>query len=1239
MWQRSRWILFLTICLLPGLLTFGLSRQPASAAPALTTAGVAALHSGPDGLSFHFRTPELALPLPDELRVPGLTAVITQPGAPALPYYSTLVALPPAATTAIEVRVADPIAYAAPALQPVPQVADREGLAAALDARAVTQLEDFGLASLPDPAVYDGQALYPAAWYSLSAPMMLRDLRVVRLVLYPLRYDPVSDQVLATPDMSVTLRFEGASTTATATTPFLSADTYARLLLNPEQAQAWHYRSPTLQSQDAALTLPVGADAYKINIDQDGIYQISYADLQAAGMDVANINPHTFAMMSGGQSVSYYLVDDGDAVFEPGEMILFYGWKFDGSRLDRQYIQHNVFWLWANGTPSLISTVNNPTGFPAKTAFRSSLSTEQDLVFSSTYTAAWDSFPNEPDAFYWVRLDKYGVPSVSATLPITLPHPTPGATDANLTVEVLSRGWYSHSAVMSMNGSSYLGTWSNYGYVNANIQGAVPQTTLIPGANQVTVTLNSPGDGTLYVNRITVDYWRDLIADGDELIFTAPEAGTDEFQLSGYSVGSPSNLLALNISQPHQPTRIPINGADISGGGPYTLRLASEHAADARFIVTTWANLRQPVGISRYQVADLDPPSDAVDWLAIAHPTLLSEAQRLANYRTAQDGLRTWVVNVDDVINQYGYGLPIPQALQNYIRHGVLDWAAGPVYVTLMGDATNDPRGLTCATCPIEQFVPTNLTFVDRWQGLIPSDHIYALVVGDDDLPDVAVGRLPAQTVAQAASMVDKIMAYEANLNSQASFMSNVIVLADNPEPGDDFCLQSLETLASLPPSFHIEQMCLETPQGRIALRNRLLAYLAQPGAAILNYRGHGSISYWAHNLMTAADDAVWQNAGRPTVILSADCLDGYFAWPGTAYLGLSEQFLKIAGGRGSAAHWSSTGLGYSIEHNVLHGAFYDALFDLHVATMGLANVYAKWVYLTGGYYASEGYAFTLQGDPALHLTPTANSCSAPVTPTASLTVQGNDLVLNWTSDPVNVTYEVWRGRNPAFPPDDPTTSVVRLSSQTTSFTEPNALGDVATNHFLAVRGVNACGTASAFSSRLGEVELALEPQRWHFVGWSLAVPGVDSADTLAAAVTHLNSVQQWNPGLQAWDSRNIKKGTGPDFPVSLGSAVRLKTDTAPPATYALIGAAPEPGALHFNLTPGWNSIVVPWEQTGLTTADALGATVPHATRVRQWNYALQKFEVRTIGVKGPNFPVAVGQAYQVYVTQSGVWP
>lgn len=1243
-YKTSR-LIFLLVCSLLGLLFLAsASGRRATAAPipaaAPTTAAVTTLQTSAEGIRFVFRTPPLATPLSEIVSVPGLTATLSQPGAPALPYFSTLIALPPGAEVEAQVIASPAESYAAPRLQPAPVVADRQGLVEAIAARAVSQVEDFGLAYTPDPAIYDQDALYPAAWYTLSAPMMLRDLRVVRLALYPLRYNPVAAQVQLAAELSVSLRFVGGDLTGVrSAAPVFSAETYSRLLLNPEQAQAWHFRPNPMEQNAATVTLPVGVDAYKIAVDQDGVYQISYEDLRTAGMNVAAVNPQTFQMMTNGQAVSYSLVDDGDTLFEPGEKVLFYGWKYTGPRLDRQYIQHNIFWLWANGSPQRVSTINNPTGFPAKTTFRSSLTAEQDLLFTSTYTALWDTFPNDPDAFYWARIDKYGVPLVSVTLPVELPHPAAGAPDANFTVEVLTRGWYSHSAVATMNNDPNAATWSGYGYLNANLVGAVPQSAVLPGTNQFQISLNSLGDGTLYVNRITVDYWRELTADANELSFSVDAAGTDEFQIGGFAVGNPSDFLALNITQPTNPARIAINSADITGAGPYSLRLGSNHPADARYFVTSWANLRTPTAINRYLVANLEPPTRAVDWLAIAYPDFLGETRRLADHRTTQDGLRTWVVDVNDVINQFGYGLPIPQALQSYIRHAVLDWAAGPEYVLLVGDSTNDPRGLTCATCPIEQFVPTELAFIDRWQGLIPIDHSYSLVVGADDLPDVAVGRLPAQTVAQVAGMVDKIITFESNLDNQAPWMTNVILLADNAEPGDDFCAQSHETMVNLPPNYHIEEMCLVAPSGRTALRNRLLAYLAQPGSAFLSYRGHGSISYWAHNLMTAADDAVWQNAGKPTAILSADCLDGYFAWPGTAYLGLGEQFMKVNGGRGAVAHWSSTGLGYSFEHNVLHTAFYDSLFVMGETTLGMANVVAKWVYLTGGNYPSEGYAFVVLGDPALHLVQAPTSCSAPATPTLSVTRSGRDLQLNWTGDATALSYELWRGDNPYFPAGDADTSVVRFPASATSFTASAALGDVNMHHFYAVRGVNACGEVSPFSQRIGEVEFALQPTRWHFVSMPLQVPGLDSADSLAAAITHISSVQQWNTTLQAWDARNIKKGTGPNFSIGLGSAVRLKPDNAPPGTFALIGAAPEAGALHFSFVNGWNSLVVPWDQTQLTTADQLGSAIPHATRVRQWNQALQKFEVRTIGVSGPNFAVAAGQPYQVFVTAPGVWP
>ena len=105
-----------------------------------------------------------------------------------------------------------------------------------------------------------------------------------------------------------------------------------------------------------------------------------------------------------------------------------------------------------------------------------------------------------------------------------------------------------------------------------------------------------------------------------------------------------------------------------------------------------------------------------------------------------------------------------------------------------------------------------------------------------------------------------------------------------------------------------------------------------------------------------------WLNS-YPTVILSADCLDGHFAWPGLP--AISETLLTLPNS-GTAAHWSSTGLGTEYEHSVLHSAFYDALFFQPNVRIGQAIANAQQTYAAQKLHPSPLYSFTLQGDPAL---------------------------------------------------------------------------------------------------------------------------------------------------------------------------------------------------------------------------------------------------------------------------------
>ena len=947
------------------------------------------MKSDDSGLQFHLVTPSFQIAAPGAISVPGLARHLQEAGAPALPYYATYVALPPAArvTVSLEendvtIRTVDRLPPASPPSVIVDSTAlDREP--------ATARLSSPGNA--PDPAVYGKNALYPEASYWISEPMYLRDLRLVELRLYPLRYNPVQRELRHAQRLAVRLTFHGASLS-----PGLpSGDQSAApglipLVLNARQAQTWRGLPGDLRHA-SQTRLPLGIDVYKIEVNQDGIYEISGADLAGAGMDIAGVDPNTLAMMVRGEPVAYWFVGDSDGVFEPHEKIRFFGWAFDGPRTERQFITHNVFWLWAGGTAARITTAANITHAPVNSTL-ASVTAEFDNHFFSTWTDQWDNFANEPDAWYWDYIIHDTPAPLTRTYPIDLPHPASSGPDAAYLVELMSRENSLAPSVFTYHVRGYLNNDSDYseatwtGLKNVNMTGTVPLTTLNDGANEIhlvslTDTTVGAGGAHLYLNRVTVEYRRQLVAGDDQIIFR-DETGGRAFSVQGFSEDDAGNLLVWDLRQRRRPVQIEVTAANRSGAGLYTYTFGTnDHPAGTRFIATTTANVLKAAAISRYTPRSLDPPGGRAEWLAISHSRFLAEARRLAAHRAsgAYLAMSTHVVDVEDVVNQYGYGLPLPAAIRDYLAYALGHWQSPPRYVTLFGDATVNPRNLACqAGCPVirgngwdataETLVVTDLLFIDRYQGLIPSDYSLALLAGDDRLPDLAIGRIPAETAAEAAAVVAKIIAYEQNQFNPAAWNQRLLFVADDPDPlAGHFCEENRHTSQQVTTHLTKVHLCLPdnpTTADVDNLRAAMAQHVNGSGAFILNYRGHGSIAHWAHNLLTADSTDFWLNA-RPAVIVSADCLDGYFAWPGAP--ALSESFLLL-GQSGTAAHWSSAGFGTTPEHSILHNGFYNALFDVGLTAIGDAVNYSKLLYNLGPNHESQLYSFNLQGDPALRL-------------------------------------------------------------------------------------------------------------------------------------------------------------------------------------------------------------------------------------------------------------------------------
>ncbi len=715
------------------------------------------------------------------------------------------------------------------------------------------------------------------------------------------------------------------------------------------------YSATNAESQSAQI---------KIELDQTGIYQIDYTALQTAGWNVDEVDPHNFALSQRGTSVSFRFIGDEDAQFEEGEAIRFYGWAFDGD--ERQYVKHNVFWLSADGSGTQIATVEQAHGERVERV-AAEITHAPENIFSLTYTRRWPTFDNPFDAWYWALLTKDAAQPALLTLPIDIPHPSPNSTATYLIETLDQKKRDGHVLTPALNGHVAQTTqWD--GLINQNISNPISQTLLLNGTNVLSLTLQSEGVDGIYLNRVTVNYERELITNDNSLTFGYPDAGAHTFVVRGITESNPDNLLFWDITNQHVPRAVILNETNL-----VTSEIGVEHAESAKFLLTHKEKLLQPITLSTYMPQSLEPTTNGAEWLAITHSSLFTETLRLAEQRETHSRLTTHIVTVEEIFAQYGHGLPLPHAIRAYLQHAKTTWEIAPNYVLLVGDASLNPRGLACQgsclsdwTTADESLIPTFLEPLDRHMGLVPVDHFYTLLEGDDDLPDVAIGRLPVQNSVELAPLIDKIITYEQNLVNPTGWTQDVLFVTDNIDNAGDFCFYSNASAAHWPQQFETTQLCLDETAHVDTLRTAMFERINQ-GVLVTQYLGHGFVGGWAsEGILTADDMPHLQNSDRPFVQISGNCLDGNFAWVGSNSIG--ETLLQHDLG-GTAAHWGAPGLGYLFEHYALHEAFMRGVTQHNLTHIGDAIRYAKTDYLsTDWYYAPQAYTSTLLGDPAMQL-------------------------------------------------------------------------------------------------------------------------------------------------------------------------------------------------------------------------------------------------------------------------------
>jgi len=295
--------------------------------------------------------------------------------------------------------------------------------------------------------------------------------------------------------------------------------------------------------------------------------------------------------------------------------------------------------------------------------------------------------------------------------------------------------------------------------------------------------------------------------------------------------------------------------------------------------------------------------AEGCEYLIIYHPSLESGAERLANFRQAR-GLDVFKISVNDIYLLYP-GLEKDMAIKEYIKNAYFNWSPKPKFVVLIGDADPDNPSNNIIPTHMESIIAPDENGCTYEEVDTPYDDWFVLLEGDDTLPDLAIGRIPAANSTELTNYLDKVEYNENNMNwddwtpswnYKSLFLSATLNYQVNEKENDDL-------IENFCPSYstHLKERELQFPY------QSFVDYINGEGCLICNYFGTGDSSGCGFYVTGSLFNLT--NSGRYPFFIEIPCSMVNFTYEEENNNNVSEAFL-LAENKGALACFGATSIG-----------------------------------------------------------------------------------------------------------------------------------------------------------------------------------------------------------------------------------------------------------------------------------------------------------------------------------------
>ena len=444
--------------------------------------------------------------------------------------------------------------------------------------------------------------------------------------------------------------------------------------------------------------------------------------------------------------------------------------------------------------------------------------------------------------------------------------------------------------------------------------------------------------------------------------------------------GADATTMVWDVSRPARPINMQIT---IHAGGVGSFIHVSDTVNE--FMAVQQQSVESPFFVGNVANQNLQG-SVNVDYIIVTPIAYKNAAIKLQAFHANANNLKVGILMAEEIYNEFSGGQVSPIAIRNCIKYlvekAVIQKASPPKYLLLLGIGNFELKKLNSAT-QIPTYQSVNSTSLlssytsDDYYGLLSEG---ASMTANNNVTELAlaIGRLPVRNVAEADTLVEKIIQYQQGLNGGA-WKNQLTWVADD---GDyNLHLQDAEeitkNLQNKAPLWNHKKLYLDLYKATTTTTGNTyptlvtdLNQVINNGSLIVNYTGHGNYLRLSEEaVISDVGIAQWDNRGKLPLMITASCDFAPYDQPQQSPIGFDA---LMKNGKGIVGVVAASRLVFAYSNKQLNDLFIQSLLVPDTAskmsTIGEALMRAKNKYWALVPDRVNAFKFSLLGDPAMKL-------------------------------------------------------------------------------------------------------------------------------------------------------------------------------------------------------------------------------------------------------------------------------